>query len=346
MASKTPKLLIILLAATLLCASCEKAFMGSDCDSAPTATFDYLWHQIDEKYAMFDVKDVDWQEVYDKYRPQVSDVISNDSLFAVCAAMLGELNDGHVNLISTNGTSRADSICYRFYTEAGYDINAIIQGYLGPHYAMTGGMAHTSLRDGRIIYIFYSSFSNSISPDQLKHILSCYPQAEGLVLDIRGNGGGAMNNITNILKMIAHDGKRLMYRSQIKNGPDHDCFTDLDDTYTPTSDSAAFLLPVAVLTDRGCFSSASMFALCAKAYPTMTVIGDTTGGGMGLPHTTVLPNGWRARFSITRALAPDGSNYENGVPPDIAIPFDRSAAITQHKDNIIDAACNLILLQD
>lgn len=320
--------------------------MGRDCKDSPTATFDYLWQQIDEKYAMFDVKQADWTEVYERYRPLVSDDISDDSLFALCGSMLAELNDGHVNLIRAYGTSRADSLVFRFYTQAGYDINAIVQGYLGPHYRSTGGIAHTALCDGHVIYMRYGSFGSSISPAQLRHIIGSYPAAEGIVFDIRGNGGGTMSNITNLLRMIAHEGTPLLYRSQIKDGRGHDDFTPLADTYAPVPDSSAYDGPVAVLTDRGSFSSASVFALCAKAYPSMTLIGDTTGGGMGLPHTIVLPNGWRARFSITRSLAPDGSNYENGVPPDIALPFDRAAAFEQNKDNIIDAACALILTKD
>jgi C-terminal processing protease CtpA/Prc len=51
--------------------------------------------------------------------------------------------------------------------------------------------------------------------------------------------------------------------------------------------------------------------------PNMTVMGDTTGGGLGLPNGGQLPNGWTYRFSITRTLDPQGNNFENGVPPDI-----------------------------
>lgn len=335
--------LLSLLAAALAFASCEKALMGDDCDASPAATFDYLWQQIDERYSMFDVKQVDWQEAYGRYRPRVADVISADSLFALCGALLGELHDGHVNLISAHGTSHADSLIFSFYTQKGYDIDAIVMGYLGPHYRSTGGVAYTALLGGRILYLRYGSFGSSITPAQLRHIIGSCPAAEGIVLDIRGNGGGAMSNITNILQMIAHQGSPLMYRSQIKSGRGHTDFTPLADTYAPAADSGAYGGPVVVLTDRGCFSSASMFALCAKAFPSMTVMGDTTGGGMGLPHTTVLPNGWRARFSITRTLSPEGANYENGVPPDILLPFDRQAAFDRHTDNIIDSACRLIL---
>ena len=49
------------------------------------------------------------------------------------------------------------------------------------------------------------------------------------------------------------------------------------------------------------------------------------------------------RYPVTRTFALDGKNYENGVPPDIYCPFDRQAAQTLGRDNIIETACQLIL---
>ena len=37
--------------------ACEKVFMPRDAEPTATATFDYLWQQIDERYSLFDVKD-------------------------------------------------------------------------------------------------------------------------------------------------------------------------------------------------------------------------------------------------------------------------------------------------
>ena len=106
------------------------------------------------------------------------------------------------------------------------------------------------------------------------------------------------------------------------------------------------VLPVLVLVDRGCFSATSTFAIATQAYDNIRLMGDTTGGGLGLPTMGTLPNGWLYRFSITRTLALDGKNYENGVPPDILLPFDRRKAQTEGRDNIIDSACAIILSLD
>ena len=49
-----------------------------------------------------------------------------------------------------------------------------------------------------------------------------------------------------------------------------------------------------------------------------------------------------SRVSVTRTLALDGRNYENGVPPDILLKFNPQTAATLGRDNIIDSACAII----
>ena len=334
----------LLLFIALVLTSCERALMSDDLQATAPNTFDYLWQRFDQQYSMFDVKGVDWRAVYDSLRPRVYSGMTADSLFAVCATLLGTLNDGHVNLYAGFDVSRADSLYYRFYTQGGIDVNTMVLNYLGIGYHSTGGMAHTALCDGKVLYIYYGSFSNAVSTSLFRRIIMSYPDALGMVLDLRGNGGGSLSNVINILKMMPSHGQRL-YSSQIKSGPAHDDFTPWVDTYAPdvSDDTTIFTRPVVVLVDRGCFSATSVFAICTQAYDNMVLMGDTTSGGLGLPSMGYLPNGWRYRLPVTRTRALDGNNYENGVPPDILLPFNRQMAQTLGRDNVIDSACRYIL---
>ncbi len=336
----TALLLFIVLGST----SCERVLMSDDLQATAPNTFDYLWQRFDQQYSMFDVKGVDWQAVYDSLRPRVYGGMTADSLFAVCATMLGVLNDGHVNLYAGFDVSRADSLYYRFYSQGGIDVNTMVLNYLGIGYHSTAGMAHTGLCDGKVLYIYYGSFSNTVSTSLFRRIIMSYPDAQGMILDLRGNGGGSLSNVINILKMMPSHGQRL-YSSQIKSGSAHDDFTPWVDTYAPdvSDDTTIFTRPVVVLVDRGCFSATSVFAICTQAYDNMVLMGDTTSGGLGLPSMGYLPNGWRYRLPVTRTRTLDGNNYENGVPPDILLPFNRQMAQTLGRDNVIDSACRYIL---
>lgn len=343
MISRLHKLPIVVLLMAMTFTSCEKAMMMDDLAPTATNTFDYLWQQVDQRYAMFDVKGVDWQAVYDSLRPKVYDGMPDDSLYAVCAAMLETLDDGHVNLYTSYDVSRDEDLYYRFYAERGIDVDVVVLNYLGVNYHSTGGVAHNGLCGGKVIYMYYGSFSSAISLSQLRHIIASYPDAEGLILDLRGNGGGHLSNVDRFLRILPSHGQRI-YSSQIKSGPKHDDFAPFEDTFAPDmTGEEVFDKPVLVLIDKGCYSATSVFAISMQAYDNVRLMGDSTSGGLGLPTMGGLPNGWLYRFPVTRTLALDGRNYENGIPPDIYLPFDSDAAHNLGKDNIIDSACSIIV---
>ena len=97
---------------------CEKMMMEDAPQGSAEESFDYLWERIDQQYSFFDVKDVDWQMVYDTLRPKVYDKMPKEQLFSIMAEMLNTLKDGHVNLIATFDASHSDSIYYKMYEKA------------------------------------------------------------------------------------------------------------------------------------------------------------------------------------------------------------------------------------
>lgn len=327
----------------LVLASCERAFMEKDEPSDPVSVFDYLWNKVDQQYAFFDVKGINWDSVYEVYRPKVDDQISNDSLFRVCAAILNTLRDGHTNLISSFDVSHNDSVFYKMYAEKNINDKVVALNYLTINYHTTEGFAHNAIRDGKVAYICYSSFMDDFSEDALKYLVDYYKNCDGMILDMRQNGGGSLDNIRMLLSIFDNH-KQPLYASQIKSGPKHDDFTELQTVYATDSCilETPYTKPVAVLIDRGSFSATSFFALCTMGYDNIRLFGDYSGGGLGLPNGGALPNGWTYRFSITRTIALDGQNYENGVPPDERVILD-PACTAQGIDNVIEAAADWIM---
>lgn len=335
---------LILCFVTLAFASCERVFMEDDAPNKPVDVFDYLWTKLDQQYAFFDVKGIDWDSVYEVYRPKVNDNMGNDSLFRVCANMLNTLNDGHINLISNFDVSHNDSLYYKMIAHRNIDAEVVTLNYLKVNYHTTGSFTHNAIRNGRVAYIRYSSFENEVSASALSYLVSHYKNCYGLILDMRQNGGGSMDNVHGILSLFDNH-KQPLYRTQIKSGPEHDAFTELETVYAADSSmlgSNCWHKPVAVLIDRGSYSATSFFALCTQAYDNVKLFGDDTGGGLGLPNGGALPNGWTYRFSITRSIALDGGNYENGVPPDVRVILDPTCT-AQGVDNVIETAADWIL---
>ena len=322
--------------------SCEKAFMKPDESDDPVNVFEYLWNRVDQLYTFFDVKGVDWDSVHTVYRPMVYDGMSDDSLFSVCAAMLNTLRDGHTNLISDFDIMRSDTISYWMSEYNYFNENVILQHYLTLVYHQTGAIKHNAIRDGKVAYLRYSSFSSKISEDDLKYITDRYKDCDGLILDLRQNGGGSSTNVTRLVSMFdCHE--QPLYTVQHKAGPAHNDFTAPVTYYAPKSSclDEPYTKPVAVLIDRGSFSATSFFSLCTQAFDNVKLFGDYTGGGTGLPNGGMLPNGWTYRFSCSRTIGLDGGNYENGVPPDVLVKLNAEAAAAGI-DNIIETAADWI----
>ncbi len=286
----------------------------------PTGNFEALWHIMDTRYCFFTVKKqqlgVDWDEVHDRYRQSISDGMSYYNLFEVLAAMIGELQDGHVNLygpyeISYNSHWKTDSL---------ENFSSKVQKlYLADAYkTMTSGYLYTILNDNTG-YLYISSFSNKISASQLDAIFSYLTLCNGLIIDIRGNGGGYVS----VAEMIASrftDEKRLIGYRCYKTGDGHDDFSKPEARYIePETEHIRWRKPVALLTNRGCFSAANDFALMMKAMPGVRQFGDRTGGGGGLPASSELPCGWSVRFSSGPTFDAGMNEIETGIEPDVKV---------------------------
>ncbi len=334
---------LLLLAATCLLCSCEKIWMDEDVENNKINTFEYLWTRVDEMYAHFDVKGVDWQTVHDTTLPLVQQCHSNEQLFSVLASMLNTLNDGHVNLISGFDVSHNQELYRRMEEEKNIDFDVVQQHYLGYDYHTTAGFLHQTIADSQVVYVRYGSFGSSAATSAVNYVFRCYPKAKGIVLDIRQNGGGEVENVWRLLRLFP--GKRqLLYTTHIKNGPSHNAFSPLEEVYAPAvaEGFSAYNKPVCVLIDRGSYSAASTFALCAATYCNVTLVGDTTGGGLGLPNGGDLPNGWHYRFSVTKTYDAQGNDWENGVPPDVRVRISPEDAALG-KDAVIETAVDIIL---
>ncbi|MCR5014414.1 MAG: S41 family peptidase [Bacteroidales bacterium] len=334
-------LLVTLLAIAFT--SCEKVFFNDDVADTPTNVIEYLWDQVDKNYSFFDIKGVDWDSVREVYLPQVDDEMDQEALFSVCAAMLNTLRDGHTNLMSDFDVSHNDTVFYKMYAEKNIDESVVALNYLTPTGHTTGSFKHNAIRDGKVAYLRYTSFLNDIYDTDYQYVMSCYKDCEGMILDLRQNGGGNMNNIAKLLSIFDNH-KQLLYTTQVKSGPGHDEFCEPLSVYA--SDTCILEEPYAkkfaVLVDRGSFSATSFFSLCTQAYDNIMLFGDTTGGGTGLPNGGMLPNGWSYRFSTSRAIALDGGNYENGVPVQRRVLLD-PASTAAGIDDVIEAAADWVL---
>lgn len=306
-------------------------------EDSPQGNFEALWQIIDTKYCFLDYKNkeygLDWDEVYRRYKNRLTGDMTNKQLFQVLAEMLEELRDGHVNLVASHETSQ-----YREWYDS-YQANfvdTIQRIYLGKEYAIAGGIKYTILEDN-IGYLYYGSFSSSIGESNLDAILDELSICDGLILDVRNNGGGLLTLADRLAARFTNE-KRLSGYISYKTGPGHNDFSSPEPIYVePATDRVRWQKPVAVLTNRRSYSSTNDFVAKMKIMPQAIIIGDKTGGGSGLPFSSELPNGWSVRFSASPMYDPDMQHLEFGIEPDFKVDM-TSGDMHKGLDTIIETA--------
>ena len=298
----------------------------------PMTNFNALWKQIDEYYCFFEYKNIDWDAVYRKYSVQINDSMNRFQLFDVLGKMLAELQDGHTNLISTFNVSRF----WNWHENYPDNFNSVVQRqYLGTDYNMAGGMRYRILSDS-IGYVYYGDFSNAIGDANLDEMFLHFKDCKAIIFDVRNNTGGTLTNSERIASRFINDKLTVGYIMH-KTGPGHNDFSKPYPIELTPSKRVRWLRPVALLTNRSCYSATNDFVIKMKQFQQVTVIGDRTGGGCGLPFHAELPNGWSVRFSSSPMLNENKEITEFGIDPDIKIDIIESDQL-KNIDTIIEEA--------
>ncbi len=333
---KTLSVSILLLLAT---ASCEKLFMEAESGNDPVSVFEEVWEFTDRYYSFFEEKGIDWDEVHSRYRPMVQQDMNPVELFDLCAEMLYELRDGHVNLHSSFDRSRY----WDWYLDSpdNFYYPAIERNYLEGRQRYIGPLQFVVL-DGGIAYVYYGSFANKISEGNLDLLVNSLNGLRGLIIDVRNNGGGNPLYGRDIAARFTEN-RVFAGTNYVKTGPGRNDFR-AERVYINPHEDNRYSGRVVVLTNRRSYSATTYFAQYMRELENVTIVGDSTGGGGGLPAFRDLPNGWLLRVSSTRFLGPDGQSIENGVAPHIhASLIDGDVNFPPERDNIIDTAIELLL---
>ncbi len=321
--------------------SCEKIFMEESAKSDPLSVFEGCWKELDEHYAYFNLKGIRWDAVYEAYKPMVYKDMPDQELWDVLCAMLCELKDGHVNLINGETWSHWSQCDSSPVYPENFDFRNIYSHYLQDTLRYAGPLIY-GIFDS-IGYIYYTAFTQDISDENIDYLIGRFKDLKGIIIDIRNNGGGDSENIHQIQSRLVTQ-KTLVEKIYYKTGPGHDDFSEPQEVYVIAEGKNRFTGPVAVLTNRYCFSSANMFASRMSVLPNVILIGDTTAGGGGKPRFFDLPNGWAVRYSSNFALRPDGLNIENGVPPGSRVMLSSKDKMAG-RDTLIESAILWILSQ-
>jgi carboxyl-terminal processing protease len=198
-----------------------------------------------------------------------------------------------------------------------------------------GPAIQSRLVDGGVGYVSFSVFDADLAGEVLAAIAKLRQGTDlrGVVLDLRGNGGGDPVAVTRLVSSFVH-GRTFGY------------FCDVRGKCTPTrtDDSVELLhLPLVVLTDRRCASACDAFSNAAKDLHFGTLVGTRTAGvASGPAEDYLLQDGSVLTQPGSHGL---GANKEVidtiGVAPDYYTPM-TAAALSAGRDPGLDKAVALL----
>ena len=329
----------------------------------PIENFEYFFQTFEKNYALFGVKNIDWQEIHDYYSKEIDENTTDDELFDIFKESLRKLDDKHcyiyrfneiyfsgydlppqnyLDLLSFDFRVDTDDFSLKLiekeYLKKGFDKSLMICSFLPPigiRNVFTTGWLTDS-----IAYLHMSEMSNKREKvhQAIDEFFQKYGSANGFVIDIRDNIGGYSVPVERLAGKFV-DKEKVFAISRLRKPDSLHSFKDPDYwKLEPTKEKSYSSIPVAILTNRNTQSAAELFTLMMSSLPNVTLIGDTTTGIFADTHIGKLPNSWEYRLSIRKTSDKNDRCFEDiGIEPDILIE-NTIEEIANDKDKVIEFA--------
>lgn len=182
----------------------------------------------------------------------------------------------------------------------------------------------SSIVDNHIGYIQILSFMSGSTPNEFVEALNNTKNTDSLILDLRGNTGGLLDNAVFIADVFLQNGTivDIIYRNGYKKS------IKAQDEIQPLDK------PVVVLVNGASASASEILSGALKDYHRATLVGKKTFGKGLVQKVVPLPNQTGVNITIARYLTPNGTDINKlGIKPDVEVGNDYEI-ITNNKNDV------------
>ncbi|NMH66277.1 S41 family peptidase [Shewanella salipaludis] len=168
--------------------------------------------------------------------------------------------------------------------------------------------------DNKIGYIRLSSFQEDSTQDMMKLLQGWQSQPlKGLILDLRNNPGGLLDQAIKIADLFLAKGKIVSTSGR---------FFDANSEYYASSDSLMTDKPMLVLINKGSASASEVLAAALQENGRAKLMGQTSfGKGTVQSLIPTLNQGNAIKLTIAHYQTPNGEDiHAKGIKPDIKFP--------------------------
>ena len=186
----------------------------------------------------------------------------------------------------------------------------------------------TRMLEDEIGYLAISEF-DSVTLEQYKEGLAELKAQgmEGLIVDLRGNPGGNLDTVCEILDLMLPEG--LIVYTEDKDGNRQEF----------TSDEAQEVqVPLAVLVDGNSASASEIYAGAIQDYGIGQIVGTKTYGKGVVQTIYDLKDGTSLKLTVAEYFTPNGRDIDGeGITPDVEVAYQRDENDPE-ADNQLDRA--------
>lgn len=331
----------------MLLTQCEEILLN-DYQDTPKEVFRSCWEFYDIHYPYFELKRVDWDSVYNVYDDLITDDMSDEDLGIALSEMIFSLRDYHAYLLGDAERSFLDK-SYIGRRLSQYDLDNNLDFFLTFYEAVRFNEIFTtySSESNNYLYLPIESFDfEDHLFDKFDEVMGLAQEKEGLIIDVRNNGGGSIPGIEKIASYFTTENYIYAYRRFRINTNRDDFSARVPMEIQGVSADKYFSKPVVLIISQVSGSATESLAAIMKEFPQVVLIGDTTFGGSGGVLEYLLPNGWVCYTSMRQNILADGSFIEaNGITPDITnvfrpeennLPFENEDAAILRAIEILD----------
>lgn len=192
----------------------------------------------------------------------------------------------------------------------------------------------SNVLESNIGYIKFNSFDEGSSVEFEEKLQELKKQnVKSLIIDIRNNGGGIVEEATNIADLFVPKGATLLITTDKNN----------KEEITKAKRDAIIDVPCYILTNKGTASASEILAGALKDNGKATIIGENTYGKGVIQELLKLKDGSGLKITTNEYFTPNKNKINKvGIKPDIEVVLDETVKdktdITPKEDNQLQRA--------
>ena len=162
-----------------------------------------------------------------------------------------------------------------------------------------------------ILYIRVTSFDKKVAGDVAKNIKKKTATTKGIVLDLRNNPGGLLDQAIELVDLFVDEGNIVSQKGRDENE---------NKIYTATKGKTLTKVPVVVLVNGGSASASEIVSGALQDHKRAVLVGQKTFGKGSVQVVLPISNEEAIKLTIARYYLPSGRTIQAvGVTPDIDV---------------------------